>query len=65
MKSSAGYNAGMSLNDPTSALRLYVTALQETRSEVPALQRNVDVFLDIPMAGLVKGAGDLIVAAPV
>lgn len=62
MKSSAGYKAGMSVEGPPSALRAHITSLQETLSEVPVPQREVGVFLDIPMAGLVKDSGDLVVA---
>ena len=52
----------MSVDDPTSALRVHITSLQETLSEVPVPQREVDVFLDIPMAGLVQDSDDLVVA---
>lgn len=38
--------------------------LQEVLAEVPVLHLEVDVFLDIRMAGLVKDSGDLVVADP-
>jgi hypothetical protein len=52
----------MRVDDPTTALRVHITSLQETLSEVPVPQREVDVFLDIPRAGLVKDSGDPVVA---
>lgn len=64
MKSSAGYGAGNSVDDPTSVLRAHITSLQETLSEVPVPQRKADVFLEIPMAGLVKDGGDPVVTDP-
>jgi len=56
MKSSAGYRVEISGDDPTSALRVQITALQDTLMEVPVPQRELDVFLDIPRAGLVQEA---------
>jgi hypothetical protein len=38
------------------------SSLQEVLSEVPFQPLEVDVFLDIRMAGLVKDDGDLVVA---
>jgi hypothetical protein len=64
MKSSAGYSAGIRVDDPTAAFRVQVTSLQETLSEVPVPQRELDVFLAIPMAALIKDGGDLVVTDP-
>ena len=38
--------------------------LQEVLAEVPVLHLEVDVFLDIRMAGVVQDSSDLVVADP-